>query len=119
MTPSIILSAAYLPAARIGGGGFSLAPAVTSFADDRASVAPTVSGCITAGLARGSVFCPYPAAGGFGSRRFFQFGAVAGSSSPMADEINGAGFVSGPDCSRPQTPGADGANRVNAGGHLA
>ena len=59
------------PVARIGGGGFSLAPAVNLF------------------------------------------GAVAGSSSPMADETHGTGFVAGPTL---QTPGADGANRVNAGG---
>ena len=41
------------------------------------------------------------------------FGAVAGSSSHVADAIHGTGFVLGP---APQTPGADGANRVNAGG---
>lgn len=119
-----ILSAAFSPAARIGGGGSAPtthAPAVTSFADGRASVAPTVSGCITAGLARGPMFCPYPTAGGLGSRRFFEFGAVAGSSCQRADAINVArcrdfllsiGFV----LVNPRTPGADGANRVNAGG---
>ena len=85
MIPSIILSAAYLPAARIGGGGFSLAPAVTSFADDRASVAPTVSGCIAAGFPQGLRSRVHKLAGGFGSRRFSEFGAVAGSSSPRAD----------------------------------
>lgn len=42
-----------------------------------------------------------------------EFGAVAGSFSQMADETHGTGFVAGP---TPQTPGADGANRVNAGG---
>ena len=117
MIPSIIMSAAYLPAARIGGGGFSLAPAVTSFAHSGKSVAPTVSGYRVAGFAQGLPCSPCQLAGGFGSRHFSQFGAVAGSSSPRADVINGAGFVSGPDCSRPQTPGADGANRVNAGGY--
>lgn len=119
MTPSIILSAAALTAARIGGGVVSPGPAVTSFADSRASVAPTVSGYRVAGFAQGLPCSPCQLAGGFGSRRFSQFSAVAGSSSPRADVINGAGFVSGPDCSRPQTPGADGANRVNAGGYLA
>lgn len=113
MTPSIILSAAALTAARIGGGVVSPGPAVTSFADSRASVAPTVSGYRVAGFAQGLPCSPCQLAGGFGSRRFSQFGAVAGSSSPRADAIHGTGFVLGP---TPQTPGADGANRVNAGG---
>lgn len=43
------------------------------------------------------------------------FCAVAGSSSPRADATDGTGFVLGP---TPQTPGADGANRENAGGYL-
>lgn len=128
MTLSHILSADYLPAARIGGGGFSLAPAVTSFADDRASVAPTVSGCITAGFAQGSQCFACPTAGGFGSRHFSQFGAVAGSSSQRADETHGASLFVGDGLTgasmvpTPQTPGAltECATSVtSAGGHLA
>ena len=113
MTLSHILSAAALTAARIGGGVVSPGPAVTSFAHSGKSVAPTVSGYRVAGFAQGLPCSPCQLAGGFGSRRFSQFGAVAGSSSPMADAIHGTGFVLGP---TPQTPGADGANRVNAGG---
>lgn len=113
MTPSQILSADYLPAARTGGGVVSPGPAVTSFAHSGKSVAPTVSGYRVAGFAQGLPCSPCQLAGGFGSRRFSPFGAVAGSSSPRADVINGAGFVLGP---TPQTPGADGANRENAGG---
>ena len=113
MTLSHILSAAALTAARIGGGVVSPGPAVTLFADCRASVAPTVSGFVAAGDVLRLRRSPCQLAGGFGSRRFSQFSAVAGSSSPRADAIHGTGFVLGP---TPQTPGADGANRVNAGG---
>lgn len=115
MTLSHILSAAALTAARIGGGVVSPGPAVTLFARSGKSVAPTVSGCIAAGDVLRLRRCSQ-LAGGFGSRHFSQFGAVAGSSGPRADAIHGTGFVLGP---TPQTPGAlteCATSETNAGG---
>ena len=113
MTISTILSAAFSPAVRIGGGVVSPGPAAKSFAKSGKSVAPTVSGFHAAGYPHGPVVRVHKLAGDFGSRRFSKFGAVAGSSGPRADAIHGTGFVAGP---TPQTPGAEGCYPINAGG---
>lgn len=101
MTPSHIQGAAFSPASRIGGGVVPPGPAVTQFAKAGASVAPTASGYLAGDALRLSD-CPLQLAGCFGSRRFSQFGAVAGSSSQSADANDQNGFV----LDAPTTPAA-------------